>query len=60
MGFEKVRALLVEMDDSIYYFVEEAIKRNIKTPHDLVLLNHEEYVEKWHRFCDEYFENKSK
>lgn len=58
-GFECVKAVLTEMDDCIYDFVEEAKKRNITSPQDLKLLSHEEYVEKWHKYCNEYFNSKN-
>ena len=57
-GFTMVRAVLAETDDCILDFVEEAVKRGIHTPKDLVLLPHEEYEEKWNKYCDEYFNNK--
>ena len=57
-GFTSVRAVLAETDECILDFVEEAIKRGIRTPKDLVLLSHEEYKEKWNKYCDEYFSNK--
>ena len=57
-GFTSVRAVLAETDDCILDFVEEAIKRGIRTPKELVLLSHEEYKEKWNKYCDEYFSNK--
>ena len=57
-GFESVRAVFAETDDCIYDFVEEAVRRNIRTPKDLIVLSHEEYEEKWHKYCDEYFNSK--
>ena len=57
-GFTSVRAVLAETDDCILDFVEVAIKRGIRTPKELVLLSHEEYKEKWNKYCDEYFSNK--
>ena len=56
--FKSVRAVLAETDDYIFDFVEEAVKRGICTPKDLILLSHEEYEEKWNKYCDEYFSNK--
>lgn len=53
-GFKKVKAISAETDASIYDFVNEAIKREIHTPKDLILLKHEEYEEKWNRYCEEY------
>ena len=54
-GWNSVRAVIEESDDWVYRFVEEAKKRNIHSPGDLVLVSHEEYEEKWNRFCDEFF-----
>jgi len=57
-GFATVRAVIAETDEFIVDFVEEAVKRGIHTPKDLILLPHEEYEEKWNKYCDEYFSNK--
>ena len=57
-NFKTVRAVLAETDECIMDFVEEAKKRGIYMPKDLVLLSHEEYEEKWNKYCDEYFSNK--
>lgn len=57
-GFTSVRAVLAETDDCIFDFVKEAVKRGIYTPKDLVMLPHEEYQEKWNKYCDDYFSNK--
>ena len=54
-GWNSVRAVIDESDDWVYRFVEEAKKRNIYSPRDLALVNHEEYEEKWNRFCDAVF-----
>ncbi len=55
-GFEYVRAVIESSDDYIYAFTAEAQKRGIYTPKDMVLLRHDEYEEKWNRFCDKFFE----
>lgn len=55
MGWNHVRAVEDSSGDYIYGFVEEAIKRNIRTPYDLKLVDHAEYEEKWNKFCDNYF-----
>lgn len=55
-GFKSVKGIIVQCDDYLYKFVEEAIKRNVKTPYDLEVLSHEDYDIKWNRFCDEFFE----
>lgn len=55
-GFKSVKGIIVQGDEWLYKFVEEAIKRNVKTPYDLEVLSHEDYDIKWNRFCDEFFE----
>lgn len=54
-GWERVRAVVSESDDWVYRFVEEAVRRNVHTPKDLLLLNHGEYEKKWNQFCDDFF-----
>ena len=54
-GWDTVRAVEETSDDYIYGFVEEAKRRNIHSPKDMELVSHNEYEEKWNRFCDEYF-----
>lgn len=54
-GWRYVRAVEETSDDWVYRFVAEAQKRNIYTPKDMMLISHEEYEEKWNRFCDEIF-----
>ena len=55
-GFKSVKGIIVQGDEWLYKFVEEAIKRNVKTPYDLEVLSHEEYDIKWNHFCDDFFE----
>lgn len=57
-GWNEVRAVEETSGDYIYGFVEEAIRRNIHTPYDLILVNHPDYEEKWNKFCDDYFAQK--
>lgn len=54
-GWETVRAVEETSSDYIYDFAEEAISRDIRTPHDLKLVFHSEYEDKWNKFCDDYF-----
>ena len=54
-GWECVRAVVESSDDWVYGFVAEAKKRSIYSPKDMALVSHEEYEEKWNRFCDEFF-----
>lgn len=54
-GWEHVRAVVDAADDWVYRFVEEAQKREVFTPNDIELVSHEEYEDKWNRFCDNFF-----
>lgn len=53
-GWESVRAVAETSDEWVYGFVEEAVKRGIHSPKDLILVSHQEYDEKWNRFCDNF------
>lgn len=55
LGFKHVYAYLSQDFDDFDYFFDEARKRNIYTAKDLTLLEHEEYREKWDKFCDDYY-----
>lgn len=55
LGFKHVYAYHSETFDSFDYFFDEARKRHIYTAKDLILLEHEEYIEKWNKFCDKYY-----
>ncbi len=55
MGWTEVRAVEVSSGTYINGFVQEAIRRNIRSPYDLHLVSHREYEEKWYKFCDDYF-----
>lgn len=57
-GWSEVLAVEEKSGQYIYGFVEEAIKREIRTPYDLMLISHAEYEEKWNKFCDDYFAQK--
>ena len=54
-GWDTIRAVVSDFDDGIYGFAEEAKRRNIFSPRDMMPVSHREYNEKWNRFCDEYF-----
>lgn len=55
LGFKHVYAYWSQDFDNFDYFFDEARKRNIYTAKDLTLLEHEEYKEKWDKFCDDYY-----
>ena len=54
-GWECVRAVVESSDEWVYKFVFEAQKRGIYTPKEMTLVSHDEYEEKWNRFCDQFF-----
>ncbi len=54
-GYNEVRGYIAEGGEWLMKFVDEAIKRGIKTPYDIKVLSHEEYDLKWNKFCDELF-----
>lgn len=54
-GWNRIRAVVETSDDWVYRFVDEARKRGIYTPGDMSLVDHNEYEEKWNRFCDDFF-----
>ena len=56
-GWTCVRAVVESSDEWVYKFVAEAQKRGVYTPKDMTLVSHDEYEEKWNRFCDEFFAN---
>ena len=58
LGFKHIYAYFSEDFDGFDYFFDEARKRNIYAVKDLILLDHEEYVDKWDKFCDEYYMNR--
>ncbi len=53
--YSRVRAYFTEPRGYTEEFAEEARKRNMYSPYDLKLLSHEEYKEKWDKFCDDFF-----
>lgn len=52
---KSVKAVVVEMEDWVWTFVEGARNRKIYTPYDLQLLSHEEYEVQWNQYCDSIF-----
>ena len=55
-GFKCVKGFITDGGNWVDVFVNEAMKRGIKTPYDMKVLEHEEYDVKWNKFCDELFE----
>lgn len=59
-GWTHVRAVVTRSDPWLLAFAEEAIRREIQTPSDLKLVDHQEYEEKWNKFCDNFFAQKGR
>lgn len=57
-GWHSVRVFESHSDDDIFFFVDEARQRGIFSPKELSILSHKEYVQKWDKFCDDYFAKK--
>ena len=57
MGFVDVYVELEEHDKCYHFFVDETIKRGIKSVHDMETISDADYEVKWNKFCKEYFEN---
>ena len=55
LGFKQVYAYLSEAFYGFDYFLGEARNRNIHTIKDLVLLEHEDYMVQWDKFCEAYY-----
>ena len=55
LGFKRVYAYLSEAFDGFDYFLDEVRQRNIHTVKDLILLEHEDYIVQWDKFCEEYY-----
>ncbi len=55
-GYTRVKAFLEEdAGGYILDFVEEARSRGVRHVGEMTELSHEEYKEKWDRFCDRFF-----
>ena len=59
-GWNHVYAVAEPSDEWVHTFVEEAVRRNIRTPMDMELVTHQEYEVKWNQFCDSVFEKEEK
>lgn len=57
-GFRSVRAVTSEADDWVWDFVQEAQRRQIFQPKDMILLSHNQYDLQWNQYCDEFFAGK--
>jgi len=57
LGYTQVYIYPDDYDQTIFLFIEEAIKRNIHSVYDMELVSAEDYKIKWDKFCDDLFAN---
>ncbi len=55
LGYPRVYVYLSPYDDTIFHFVEEAIRRGITSVADMELVSDADYRRKWDQFCDDLF-----
>ena len=55
LGYTSVQVYQDDYDDTIFHFVDEAIRRNIRNVYDMKVISSEEYKIKWDKFCDDLF-----
>lgn len=56
LGYPSVYVYLSDYDETIFHFVDEAVRRGICRAADMELVSEEDYRLKWDRFCDDLFE----
>ena len=54
-GFSRVKGFITNSYDYVDDFVKEAELRGIISPKDMIELIHEDYKNKWNKFCYDYF-----
>ena len=54
-GFSRVKGFITNSYDYVDDFVKEAELRGIISPKDMIELTHEDYKNKWNKFCEDYF-----
>ena len=57
LGYTSVFVYPDEYDDTIFYFVDEALKRQIYNVSDMELVSDDEYRLKWNKYCDDLFDS---
>ena len=55
LGYTSAYVYPNEYDDTIFLFVDEAVRRGITSVSDMELVSAEEYKIKWDKFCDDLF-----
>ncbi|MDR1692786.1 MAG: hypothetical protein LBR72_05455 [Oscillospiraceae bacterium] len=55
LGFDSVYVYHDGYDADIFFFADEAARRNIHTVSDMEILSDDNYTLKWHKYCDDFF-----
>jgi len=55
LGFTSVYVYLDEYDETIFHFVDEAVKRKVHSVVDMEIISADDYKVKWNKFCDDLF-----
>jgi len=55
LGYTSVYVYEEEYDETMFHFVDEAVRRQIYSVSDMEVVSGEEYECKWNRFCDDLF-----
>ena len=55
LGFRSVYAVISEGFDPLWVFVVEAQRRGVRSPSDLPVVSHAEYLRVWDGYCDSVF-----
>lgn len=53
-GWTHIRAVMDTADSVLLAFADEAARRGVHSPGDMMLLPHGAYEEQWNRFCDSF------
>ena len=59
LGYTSVYVYPDEYDETIFHFVDEAIRRKIYNVWDMEIVSNDDYQIKWNKFCDDLFEGLS-
>ena len=57
LGYTSVFVYHDEYNDIIFYFVDEAVRRNVYSVSDMELVSDEEYGAKWNKYCNDLFDS---
>ena len=57
LGYASIYVYPDEYDDTIFLFVDEAVRRQIYRVSDMEIVDAKEYTQKWDKFCDNLFAN---